>query len=380
MSLVNKPSKTIKKNKKCVKRRSSSDSSSDSSSSVENIPSSPCELPHLNHRRFTLLPDTMSKLDILNSIPHISTSSLALNVSTPLSVTTPVTTCWSSIVASILNLTNTVTPINSSNVAGVTDIYDQGALGSCTANAGCALFQYNAYKRNIALKGGPSRLWFYYLERKLMGTTYINQDSGAYMADAICVLMGKSISNVSTTTHYGMLDDYTYWNYMNATDTRTVKTILTTPNPLYNLNATGANSLFTISLNNNLNGNATSSSVYAITTVNPTKNLNSIDTTFTNANLPALYTALNNGPCIIGFNVYSSFYNITPINPVYSGTGSLLGGHAVLIVGYISTGTYSGNFIVQNSWGSSWGLYGFFLVPTSVLTNGNWAGCYTITN
>jgi hypothetical protein len=38
----------------------------------------------------------------------------------------------------------------------------------------------------------------------------------------------------------------------------------------------------------------------------------------------------------------------------------ILGGHAILVCGYDEFGVY-----IQNSWGSSWGIYGFALIPWS---------------
>jgi len=342
-------------------------------------------------RQFSLLDETPETLNRLSDVPDFNNSRICnllkdtlnstlnvVNLPSP-NWTSPSTICWSPIITTALSLTNSVTPINTS-VVGVSSIYDQGAIGSCTACVGCALFQYNSKTgaKQSNLTGGASRLWFYYLERMLMGTTYLRQDSGAYMSDAICVLLGKTITSANTVKAYGMLSETTYWPYPSSTDRRSTSTILTTPKSPYNLKATGTSSLFRIALNNGLNGVAETASIYAITPVTPTLNLNIIDTTLTSAHLPKLYTALINGPCMIGFSVYSSFYNITSANPVYTGTGRFLGGHAVLIVGYIASGQYNGNFIVQNSWGSSWGLRGFFLVPTAVLTNGAWSGCYTI--
>ena len=53
---------------------------------------------------------------------------------------------------------------------------------------------------------------------------------------------------------------------------------------------------------------------------------------------------------------------------------SLLGGHAVTIVGYndlLKNGNTTGYFVVQNSWGTSWGVHGLFYLPYSYVTNKN---------
>jgi C1A family cysteine protease len=44
----------------------------------------------------------------------------------------------------------------------------------------------------------------------------------------------------------------------------------------------------------------------------------------------------------------------------------LLGGHAVLLVGYNKTNS---TFIVRNSWGTNWGDRGYFYMPFQVITN-----------
>lgn len=67
-----------------------------------------------------------------------------------------------------------------------------------------------------------------------------------------------------------------------------------------------------------------------------------------------------NGPLATTFTVYSDFYNYK--SGIYSHvSGGSVGGHAVKVVGW---GTSSGTayWIVQNSWGTSWGESGFFRI------------------
>ncbi len=67
---------------------------------------------------------------------------------------------------------------------------------------------------------------------------------------------------------------------------------------------------------------------------------------------------LLNGPIETGFDVYEDFMNYT--GGIYEHkTGSLLGGHAVKIIGWGNKGGVN-YWIVANSWGTSWGLDGFF--------------------
>ncbi len=110
---------------------------------------------------------------------------------------------------------------------------------------------------------------------------------------------------------------------------------------------------------------------------------------------------LNNKPVLMGFSVYDNssytiFEGLSTTSYIYdplkaqtkggkttyvlNRSLSLLGGHAVPLVGYFNDGTAStsatggGYFIVQNSWGVPWGYYGHFLLPFSVLRNSSVVG------
>jgi len=61
-------------------------------------------------------------------------------------------------------------------------VYDQGQLGSCTANAIGAAFEYEQLKQKQK-DFMPSRLFIYYNERAIEGT--IDTDSGAMIRDGI---------------------------------------------------------------------------------------------------------------------------------------------------------------------------------------------------
>ena len=69
-------------------------------------------------------------------------------------------------------------------------VFDQGQLGSCTANAVAAAVEYDA-KLNDSDPGLLSRLWIYYYERKLEGSP-ADQDTGAYGRDGfkVCKTIG----------------------------------------------------------------------------------------------------------------------------------------------------------------------------------------------
>jgi C1A family cysteine protease len=74
---------------------------------------------------------------------------------------------------------------------------------------------------------------------------------------------------------------------------------------------------------------------------------------------------LNSGyPFVFGFAVYKSFESEktarTGIVSMPKKTESLLGGHAVMAVGYDDEKKY---MIVRNSWGKNWGDNGYFYMP-----------------
>src|SRR6476469_7450575 len=61
-------------------------------------------------------------------------------------------------------------------------VYDQGQLGSCTANAIGGAIQFHQMKQGIP-NFTPSRLFIYYNERVIEGT--VSSDSGAMIRDGI---------------------------------------------------------------------------------------------------------------------------------------------------------------------------------------------------
>ncbi len=62
-------------------------------------------------------------------------------------------------------------------------VYDQGQLGSCTANAIAGAIQFDRMKQKLAELFTPSRLFIYYNERAIEHT--VNSDSGAQIRDGI---------------------------------------------------------------------------------------------------------------------------------------------------------------------------------------------------
>ncbi len=62
-------------------------------------------------------------------------------------------------------------------------VYDQGQLGSCTANAIGGAIEFDQMKEKLPQVFVPSRLFIYYNERVIEGS--VNSDSGAMLRDGI---------------------------------------------------------------------------------------------------------------------------------------------------------------------------------------------------
>lgn len=196
-------------------------------------------------------------------------------------------------------------------------VEDQGQLGSCTGNAivGAMECLENIEKQKFI---DLSRLYVYYNERAMEGT--IKTDSGAQIRDGIKTL---TVNGVCTE----ILWPYNISKFKNK--------------PTVKCYTDGATRKVT--------------SYYRIDTLSDMQN------------------CLASGfPFVFGFSVYTSFESDTVaktgiVNLPAKGE-KLLGGHAVLCVGYDNS---TQRFLVRNSWGSSWGQKGYFTIPYTYLTNRN---------
>lgn len=70
-------------------------------------------------------------------------------------------------------------------------------------------------------------------------------------------------------------------------------------------------------------------------------------------------SVIKKGPVVIGINWYNGMYEAP--NGILRRSGALVGGHALLVVGFkVNSEKIPGQstFILQNSWGNSWGING----------------------
>jgi C1A family cysteine protease len=206
-------------------------------------------------------------------------------------------------------------------------VYDQGGIGSCTANAIAAAFEYDL-KRQQLPDFLPSRLFIYYNERAR--ESHISTDSGAQIRDGI-----KSVNRQGVCSE----NDWPYDDAPAESDGG--------PWP-----------------------------VGARATQRPPDQcykdaLEHRATTYQRVirDLDQFKGCLASGfPFVFGFTVYTSFesqaVSETGVADLPGVDDEMCGGHAVMAVGYDEG---SRRFILRNSWGTGWGMAGYFTLPYQYL-------------
>jgi C1A family cysteine protease len=209
-------------------------------------------------------------------------------------------------------------PVNLSNKLG--PVRDQGTIGSCTAFAATALVRY---VREVSFMQAfpPSALFTYYATRLIGGT--VNQDSGAYVRDAI-----KSTVNSGIT-------EQSRWPY----DVSKFK--LRPSRPAWR---------------------------------SAKKNQTLEYLRITKGSVAQMKQCLADGfPFIFGILIYESFFdtvveNTGVVSKPNVRTESFEGGHCMICSGWRLIGGEP-YFIVQNSWGTAWGDRGYCYIPQSVMAD-----------
>lgn len=198
--------------------------------------------------------------------------------------------------------------------------YDQGQLGSCTGNAIAGALEADQIRQKLP-EATPSRLFIYYYERVMENT--VSEDAGAEIRDGIKVTAQNGVCKETT------------WPYV-------ISRFTTEPSLAARTEAAQHRSVKYMAVNQTLKD---------------------------------IKTAIVLGyPVVFGISVYESFESDaaskTGVIPMPAKTESMLGGHAILLVGYCN---YYKAFKFRNSWGPSWGDNGYGYLPYQYVTDPNLA-------
>jgi len=189
-------------------------------------------------------------------------------------------------------------------------VEDQGDLGSCTANALVGNLEFLCRKHTQRTPPNYSRLFVYYNERVIEGT--VGEDSGAMLRDGVKSLVKKGACLESA------------WPYFVQRFARKPPSVAYTAAQRHRV-----------------------TSYHRI------------------VSLLEMRQCLAEGyPFVFGFSVYDSFVSAavakSGIVPMPDRLETQLGGHAVMAVGYDDVAR---TLLVRNSWGTSWGMRGYFTMP-----------------
>ena len=189
-------------------------------------------------------------------------------------------------------------------------VKDQGQEGSCTAHAGTENLEY-LYRKFKNQTHTFSPQFLYYVEREMDGD--LDQgDVGSYGRTSVICMQKLGCCLLSSDPYDPSQMD----------------------NPPSNSQIVEA-------------GNFRAGAYHALSTVDEMK-----------------HCLASHYPFLLGFTVYESFEQTGSDGMVPSPSGSVLGGHEVLVIGYDDA---ISRFKVRNSWGSGWGASGnFFLAYTDL--------------
>lgn len=197
-------------------------------------------------------------------------------------------------------------------------VYDQGNIGSCTANAGCGAFDYK-WKVQHGQFAFPSRLDLYQNELKHDGN--FPKDEGSYTSTIAWVLTFTGVCREKT------------WPYIPSNLAATAPSCAAKERPTYR-----------------------AMKYYDV----DTKDGVSIKQAVANAKLPVPFGAV----------VFKQIFDVSKQNPLIAmPKGVPAGGHEMVIVGYDDARQC---YRVRNSWGTSWGDGGYAWIPYAYIHNPKW--------
>lgn len=206
--------------------------------------------------------------------------------------------------------------------------YNQGQIGSCTANALAGAMQYSRRVTGKTPDFLPSRLFIYYQERVIEGTVFT--DSGARIQTGIDVLRDLGAPPESE------------WSY----------------------DSTPANSITHVFASGSKATQAPSAKV-----MTSAAKYQTISKARLQQKEKDLKSCLASGfPFVFGFRVYKNFDRFTKTLNVPDPNSAKVAGHAVLAVGYDDD---TRMFRIRNSWGSFANDGGYFDMSYDYVSNSN---------
>lgn len=213
-----------------------------------------------------------------------------------------------------------------------TSVKNQGQIGACTAFTGVGAMEYIQKKYNAKSGDIYSERFLYYTTRVNVEGKPATSDTGAYIRDVIKSVVRYGVCKESTFPYNG---DYKMAPPSSAYAEATKFQVLR-----YGRFSDGTNS------------------IDRQTYIKQIK-----------ANLEFGF------PVMVGFTVYSSINSVGADGVVPMPGGTVVGGHAVLLVGYDDSKQL---FKFKNSWGSTWGDNGYGYLPYQYYFSGNMQDCWSI--
>jgi C1A family cysteine protease len=199
-------------------------------------------------------------------------------------------------------------------------VYDQGNLGSCTANAIAGAFEFDLLRQGLA-DFRPSRLFIYYFERLMEGD--VSEDNGAQIRDGIKVVNGRGVC------------PETEWPY-------DITRFADAPPAQCTIDALKDKALQYRRIPQDLT---------------------------------QMKACLASGlPYVGGINVYQSFMDASDgVIPMPTPGEQCIGGHAILFCGFDDA---TQRFLFRNSWGTGWPAHstaqpGYGTIPYAYLESGD---------
>ena len=217
--------------------------------------------------------------------------------------------------------------------------YDQGNIGSCTANALAAAIEFDRIKFNENPPFVPSRLFIYYNERQIEND--VADDAGANLSDGIKALASLGVCSEALWPYVDTAAD-SHEQFPTGSKPRTK------PSDDAYANA----------------------KEYIITSYHSVAQ-----------NLTALKSALASGfPFVFGITVFNSWLSTNPLPttvPLPTTDDQEAGGHAIICVGYDDDTKL---FKFRNSWGTEVGEKGYFYLPYEYAVDPNLASDFWVIN